>query len=258
MTIAIPEPRTSAGEPIRQRELARPRIVLVGNPNTGKTTLFNRLCGLRAKTANFPGTTTDRARSGKIRAGGGRGVEVVDLPGLYASDSTCRNRRVAATGARAAPAESRKPDAAIVVVDATQPRRATSVWSASCSPAACPFVVALNMIDLAQRRGLSFDLGAARRATRRAGRADRRRAAARASTSCSRPSSGELRGADPQRREGAAGERLRRPRRPGPRRIVGESVGGARARRQRRRHAARAARRGLHPSGPRPRRSSTP
>ena len=62
------------------------RLALIGNPNTGKTTLFNRLCGARAKTSNFPGTTT-AARIGRAiaRPASDRVVqaEVVDLPGLY-------------------------------------------------------------------------------------------------------------------------------------------------------------------------------
>ena len=57
-------------------------IALIGNPNTGKTTLFNRLCGVRAKTANFPGSTVD-ARIGRLAANG-RQYEIIDLPGVYA------------------------------------------------------------------------------------------------------------------------------------------------------------------------------
>src|SRR5687767_9873780 len=59
-----------------------PRIALLGNPNTGKTTVFNRLCGTRAKTSNFPGTTTS-ARVGRAIVGRNIAVEIVDLPGLY-------------------------------------------------------------------------------------------------------------------------------------------------------------------------------
>ena len=59
-----------------------PHIALIGNPNTGKTTLFNRLCGTRAKTSNFPGTTTG-LRVGRAVLGDDTPVEVIDLPGLY-------------------------------------------------------------------------------------------------------------------------------------------------------------------------------
>ena len=61
--------------------VAIPTVVLVGNPNTGKTTVFNRLCGLRAKTSNFPGTTTAIRRGRTFLSGGP--VDVVDLPGIY-------------------------------------------------------------------------------------------------------------------------------------------------------------------------------
>ena len=62
-------------------EISVPRVALLGNPNTGKTTLFNRLCGVLSKTSNFPGTTT-RARVGRCQAGE-LAVEVIDLPGVY-------------------------------------------------------------------------------------------------------------------------------------------------------------------------------
>ncbi|HRC86101.1 MAG TPA: FeoB small GTPase domain-containing protein, partial [Thermoanaerobaculia bacterium] len=74
-----PQPRPTDRQPLPRGPL---RIALIGNPNTGKTTLFNRLCGLRAKTANFPGTTTD-ARVGRLQLGPGEEAEVFDLPGLY-------------------------------------------------------------------------------------------------------------------------------------------------------------------------------
>ena len=71
----------------------RPAVALVGNPNTGKTTLFNRLTGLRARTANFPGTTLER-RVGSLILGGRR-VEMEDLPGLYALSAGSEEERVA-------------------------------------------------------------------------------------------------------------------------------------------------------------------
>src|SRR5688572_5981506 len=75
-----PMPATS---PSPERAAARTggRIALLGNPNTGKTTLFNVLCGARAKTSNFPGTTT-AIRLGQCELDGRR-IDVVDLPGIY-------------------------------------------------------------------------------------------------------------------------------------------------------------------------------
>jgi len=157
MTLLSPAPRAAAA--------ARPRrILLLGNPNTGKTTLFNRLCGLRAKTANFPGTTTD-LRRGRMQIaaadGGSAALEVVDLPGLYSLELDLPESRVAAEALAAA--DGVAPAAAIVVVDATNLNRHLMLVG-ELAPRAVPFVVALNMIDLARRRGLTFDLGRMARA----------------------------------------------------------------------------------------------
>ena len=72
---------------------AEPRIAMAGNPNGGKTLLFNRLTGLRAQTANYPGVTVD-LRKALIRLGGKR-VELIDLPGLYSLDPLSVEEHVA-------------------------------------------------------------------------------------------------------------------------------------------------------------------
>ncbi|HEY0783249.1 MAG TPA: GTPase domain-containing protein, partial [Thermoanaerobaculia bacterium] len=72
---AAPLPAPAAPRPRPEAPPQAARIALLGNPNTGKTTLFNRLCGALAKTANFPGTTTD-ARFGRTAVGEGQAVEV--------------------------------------------------------------------------------------------------------------------------------------------------------------------------------------
>lgn len=132
-------------------------IALVGNPNAGKTTLFNRLTGLRAKTANFPGTTIER-RIGTLRVGGG-GVELMDLPGLYGlsagniEEAVARDALCGVTGQQAGAA------AAIVVVDATNLARNLYLVG-QVRELGIPVVVALNMMDLAQREGLSIDAAA--------------------------------------------------------------------------------------------------
>jgi len=135
------------------------RVALVGNPNTGKTTLFNRLCGLRHKTSNFPGTTQE-ARIGAVRGGAGPEVHLVDLPGVYSIElelpesEVCR--RVLA-GQLAAPGEAPgEPDAVCVVLDATNLPR-NLVLAGEVLRRRLPTVVAVNMIDLARRRGLSPD-----------------------------------------------------------------------------------------------------
>ena len=78
------EPATTHGSRLAANPAAL-RVALVGNPNVGKTTLFNALCGLRAKTANFPGSTVE-ARVGTVSRAGASPIEIVDLPGIYALD----------------------------------------------------------------------------------------------------------------------------------------------------------------------------
>ncbi|HEX4953538.1 MAG TPA: ferrous iron transporter B [Thermoanaerobaculia bacterium] len=130
------------------------RIALVGNPNTGKTTLFNRLCGLRAKTANFPGTTTD-ARIGRMSLPTGRDVEVVDLPGIYRLTLDLPESRVC-RGVLGGEGFYRRPDAVVAVLDATNLARNLHLLGEVLAKG-LPTVVALNMVDLARRRGLTFD-----------------------------------------------------------------------------------------------------
>jgi len=130
------------------------RVALLGNPNTGKTTVFNRLCGTRAKTSNFPGTTTS-ARVGRAIVGGDRAVEIIDLPGLYQLTMDLPEARVARDVLGGVGAYSR-PDAVLLVVDACNLTR-NLVLAGEMLGYGVPVVIALNMVDLAQRRGLSLD-----------------------------------------------------------------------------------------------------
>lgn len=135
-------------------------VALLGNPNTGKTTLFNQLSGLRHKTSNFPGTTQE-ARVGVIRAGGGGGgaidTHLVDLPGIYsleleqAEAEICR--RVLAGKLSPKGEETREPDALLVVADATNLIRNLSLVGEGLSQR-LPTVVVITMIDLARRMGV--------------------------------------------------------------------------------------------------------
>ena len=95
-------------------------LALVGNPNAGKTTLFNALTGLRAKTANFPGTTVER-KVGRLHLDHQQ-IVVVDLPGLYSLDSKSPDEKLA-SDALQGKLEHTAPDAALVVVDATNLER---------------------------------------------------------------------------------------------------------------------------------------
>jgi len=145
-------PVAPAGAPSRSDTL---RIALVGNPNTGKTTLFNRLCGTRAKTSNFPGTTTS-ARTGRAVVGTNTIVEILDLPGLYQLSLDAPEARIAREVIGSQSSQLRGVAAVLVVVDACNLTR-NLILTGELLAYGLPVVVALNMVDLAQRRGLSLD-----------------------------------------------------------------------------------------------------
>jgi ferrous iron transport protein B len=131
---------------------ARKRIALLGNPNTGKTTIFNALCGVRAKISNFPGTTT-AIRIGHIDIDGER-IDAADLPGVYDTRLNAPEARIARdvlSGEQAPP-----PAATVVVVDACNlTRNLVLVGELLAYPG--PVIVVLNMVDLATRRGVKVD-----------------------------------------------------------------------------------------------------
>ena len=129
-------------------------VALAGNPNAGKTTLFNQLTGMRGKTANFAGTTTS-VRLGSFDMDG-RSIQLLDLPGLYAmSEHKIEERRARDALLGKLPGRPR-PQAAIVVVDATNLAR-NLYLAGQVRELGVPMVVALNMIDLAEADGLEID-----------------------------------------------------------------------------------------------------
>ena len=129
-------------------------LALVGNPNAGKTTLFNALTGLRAKTANFPGTTVER-KVGRLHLDH-KQIVIVDLPGLYSLDSQSPDEKLA-SDALQGKLEHTAPNAALVVVDATNLERNLFLAS-QVLELKCPVVVALNMMDMARRDGIRIDV----------------------------------------------------------------------------------------------------
>ncbi len=133
------------------------RVALIGNPNTGKTTMFNRLCGVRAKTSNFPGTTTSM-RVGQHLRGDGQGWDVVDLPGVYGLSYDGPEARIVREVLHGDGAQQ-STDALIVIVDATNLSR-NLILVGELLLGGKPMVVALNMTDLAARRGVSIDASA--------------------------------------------------------------------------------------------------
>ena len=130
-------------------------LALVGNPNAGKTTLFNALTGLHAKTANFPGTTVER-RVGRALLGD-RQIIMVDLPGLYSLESSSPDEKIASDALHGRLDNHPAPNAALVVVDATNLERNLFLVS-QVLELDCPVVVALNMMDTARRDGIRIDV----------------------------------------------------------------------------------------------------
>lgn len=131
------------------------RVALTGNPNCGKTTLFNRLTGVRQRTGNYPGVTVEK-KSGQMKVGG-RTAEVIDLPGAYSLAAASADERVAVDVLSGHADGSGAPDAVVCVVDATNLLRHLYLAS-QVSDAGLPMVIALNMSDAAHERGIAIDV----------------------------------------------------------------------------------------------------
>src|SRR5579864_4721159 len=127
-------------------------VALAGNPNSGKTTLFNALTGLRQKVANYPGVTVEK-KTGRCKLPGGRWADIIDLPGTYSLISRSPDERVAMEVLRGLRPGTPAPDLVIVVVDASNLQRNLYLVS-QLIELGRPLVVALNMIDVAERRGI--------------------------------------------------------------------------------------------------------
>ncbi|MBI5364253.1 MAG: ferrous iron transport protein B [Planctomycetes bacterium] len=140
-------------------ERALPLVAIAGNPNTGKTTLFNRLTGSHQKVGNYPGITVEQHK-GKLVLGGGRAVELVDVPGAYSLSARSREEEIAIQAVAGIPPHP-KPELVVIVVDATQLAR-NLYLVLQVIELGLPVVVALNMSDLLEKRGLTLDLDALR------------------------------------------------------------------------------------------------
>jgi len=132
-----------------------PRIALVGQPNCGKTSLFNLLTGARQKVANYAGVTVER-KAGQFQTPRGRTIHIIDLPGTYALEPRSPDEAVTAQVLRGEMAGESRPDLIVCVLDATQLRRHLR-FALRVRRMGLPMVVSLNMSDLARKRGLAVD-----------------------------------------------------------------------------------------------------
>ena len=132
-----------------------PLIALAGNPNSGKSALFNALTGARQKIANYPGVTVER-KSGHFAFADGRPAELVDLPGSYSLDPTSPDEEVTRKVIMGLQQGERKPDAIVIVLDAANLDNHLR-FALEVIALGQPVVVALNMMDLAERDGLTLD-----------------------------------------------------------------------------------------------------
>ncbi|WP_420144443.1 ferrous iron transporter B [Sphingobium sp.] len=134
-----------------------PLIALVGNPNAGKSALFNALTGARQKLGNYPGVTVER-KAGRLSLSDGRPIELVDLPGTYSLDPNSPDEKVTRDVVMGSQSGEKRPDALVIVVDAANLDNHLHL-TLELLALRLPTIVALNMVDLATRDGLELDAG---------------------------------------------------------------------------------------------------
>lgn len=130
---------------------------IIGNPNSGKTALFNALTGMRQKVANYPGVTVEK-KEGRVSLDNGKDVILLDLPGAYSLSPHSPDEKIATDVLLGRLEHTPPPDAVICVVDAANLERNLYLIS-QIIDCEIPIVIALNMIDIAQENGIVIDAG---------------------------------------------------------------------------------------------------
>ncbi|OCW57522.1 ferrous iron transport protein B [Hoeflea olei] len=131
------------------------RVAFVGNPNCGKTALFNALTGSRQKVANYPGVTVER-KEGQLITPGGKTVTVIDLPGTYSLRGRSPDEVVTRDAVLGKLRNFERPDLLVCVADATNLRLILRLVL-EVSSTGLPMILALNMSDIAENRGIRVD-----------------------------------------------------------------------------------------------------
>jgi ferrous iron transport protein B len=129
-------------------------VALLGNPNTGKSTLFTALCGVRQRTGNYPGVTVER-KTGRMKHAG-QAFEIVDLPGTYSLAPRSPDEMVAVDVLLGRRSETPRPDVVLCIVDAGNLERNLYLVSQALE-LGLPVVLALNMVDLADAKGIRLN-----------------------------------------------------------------------------------------------------
>ncbi|MGV7210906.1 ferrous iron transporter B [Oxalobacteraceae bacterium A2-2] len=135
--------------------MAAPMVALLGNPNCGKTALFNRLTGARQKVANYAGVTIER-KEGQFTSPAGHGFKVLDLPGAYSLSAHTPDEAITRDVVAGLRAGEASPDVVVCVVDATKLRLNLRLVL-EIKRLGLPMVLALNMVDVAKKRGITID-----------------------------------------------------------------------------------------------------
>ena len=144
--------------PSQTQPLQKPlTIAVAGNPNAGKTSLFNALTGLRQKVANYPGVTVERKEGLWSLAPDSPAARVIDLPGLYSLEATSVDEQIARDVLLGREANIAQPDVVIVAVDTTNLVRNLYLFT-QLMETGCRLVVALTMFDLAERSNLKINV----------------------------------------------------------------------------------------------------
>ena len=139
----------------------RKKVAILGNPNSGKSSVFNRLTGLSTKVGNFPGITVDK-KAGTIRLSGGEVVEIIDFPGVYSLHPNAKDEFIV-TSILSNPKDQDYPDLILYVADITHLEKQLLLFT-QVVDLGLPIVMVLTMKDLAQKDNLTFDLEALRSA----------------------------------------------------------------------------------------------
>jgi ferrous iron transporter FeoB len=139
----------------RRTAAATQTIALAGNPNCGKSTLFNALTGLRQKVANYPGVTVEK-KTGRCRGLHGESLDVIDLPGSYSLEPRSPDEEIAREILLGRRGDTPRPGLVVSVVDASNIER-NLYLTTQIIELGVPVVVAMNMVDVAEAKGLRID-----------------------------------------------------------------------------------------------------